>query len=138
MPRAIFALRDCSLELSEFQIMILNLNRQTFHAGFFGQAFRDSPALEHAVFFEPEIKVMTSRVMLLDDKSRFAHSLGRLIRLLIIEDIPITWNSRRALPIRTVNDKAIEGATVFSLQDRAGWGEESGKGSFVGPMFTMF
>jgi len=68
-PGTIFALRNHSLECPELQIMILDLNRQTLHAGFFGQTFWDSPALEHAVFFESEIKMMTSGVVLLDNKS---------------------------------------------------------------------
>ena len=65
----IFTLSNRSLESSELQVMILDLNGQTFHAGFFGQAFRDSPALKHAILFEPKIKMMTPRVMFLDNKS---------------------------------------------------------------------
>ena len=66
-PGTIFAFWNCSLECPEFQVMILDLNRQTFHAGFFGQPFWNSPALEHAVLFEPKIKMMTPRVMFLDN-----------------------------------------------------------------------
>jgi propanol-preferring alcohol dehydrogenase len=65
----IFALSNRFLESSELQIMILYLNRQTLGAGFFGQTFWDSPALEYAVLFEPKIKMMTPRVMFLDNKS---------------------------------------------------------------------
>ena len=68
-PGTVFAFWNFSLECPEFQIMILYLNRQTLDAGFFGQTFWDSPALEHAVLFESKIKMMTSRVMFLDNKS---------------------------------------------------------------------
>jgi hypothetical protein len=67
--KALFTLWNCSLERPELQIMILYLNRQTLDAGFFGQPFWDSPALEHAVLFEPKIKMMTPRAMFLDNKS---------------------------------------------------------------------
>jgi len=68
-PGTIFAFWNCSLECPEFQVMILDLNRQTFHAGFFGYAFWDSPTLEHSIFFDAEVKVMASGVMFLDNKS---------------------------------------------------------------------
>jgi len=68
-PSTIFTLWNCSLECPELQIMILYLNRQTLDTGFFGQPFWDSPALEHAVLFEPKIKMMTPCVMFLDNKS---------------------------------------------------------------------
>jgi len=68
-PSTIFTLWNCSLKLSELQIMINYLNRQTLDAGFFGRPFWDSPALEHRIFFEAEVKVMASGVMFLDNKS---------------------------------------------------------------------
>jgi hypothetical protein len=44
-----------------------------FHARFFGYPFWNCPALEHSVFFEPEIKVMGSRVVFLYDKPGGTH-----------------------------------------------------------------
>src|SRR5271165_216432 len=58
------------VEWSKLQRMILYLNRQTLETRAFGQAFRDCPALEHAVLLEPKVKVMTSGPMHLDHEDR--------------------------------------------------------------------
>jgi hypothetical protein len=63
------------LKLSEFQGTVLYLNRQTLETCFFGQVFRYSPTLEHAVLFEPKVKVITPRVMLLHHKRRHTQKL---------------------------------------------------------------
>src|SRR5580700_9304387 len=78
--------------------MVLYLNRQTLETWFFGQTFRDSPTLEHAVFFEPKVKVMTACVMLPDHKSRFIHRCGPSIRLFIPEAILI-WRDFQSAPL---------------------------------------
>ena len=70
-----FPFRIRFVEWSELQCMILYLNRQALETRVFGQAFRDCPALEHTIFLEPKVKVMTSGPMLLDHEDR--HSKNR-------------------------------------------------------------
>ena len=54
--------------------MIFHLNRQTLETRSFGQAFRDCPALEHTIFLQPKVKVMTSGPMLFDHEDRHIKS----------------------------------------------------------------
>jgi hypothetical protein len=63
-------LRIRFVEWFELQRMILHLNRQTLETRRFRQAFRDRPALEHAIFLEAKVKVMTSGPMLFDHENR--------------------------------------------------------------------
>jgi hypothetical protein len=74
-----FVFGNCPLELADLYLMILYLYGQAFDTGFIRQSFWDGPALEHAILFEPEIKVMTPGVMLLHNKSWQAHGIRRLV-----------------------------------------------------------
>jgi hypothetical protein len=65
-----FPFRICFVEWLKLQRMVLHLDRQTLETKAFGQTFRDRPTLEDAIFFEPKVKVMTSRPMLLHHEDR--------------------------------------------------------------------
>jgi hypothetical protein len=75
-----FSLRIGFVEWFELQRMILHLNRQTLETGLFRQTFRDRPALEHAIFLEAKVKVMTSGPMLLDYENRKLSSLPLIVK----------------------------------------------------------
>ena len=71
-----------AFEVTEGEVVVLDLNGEAPEPEVLGNSFGYSPALVYTVFFQAEIEVVRSSMMLLDYKSRHFH------RFLITGDVP--------------------------------------------------
>src|SRR5580698_9407284 len=69
---AIIALRYFTLKLGVFQWMIFGLNCQSFITWVHRWTFWHGPGFHHAIYFQAEIVVKSTRMMLLNNKIRSA------------------------------------------------------------------
>ena len=73
-PRPIFTGRNLTLECTERNVVIFDLHRQPADAVFNRNSFRNRPALEHTIFLEPHVEMVTAGIVLLDNEAeRFGH-----------------------------------------------------------------
>src|SRR6202047_1429259 len=66
--RAIFALRNISLEIKVFDPVVIGADRKPLFAGREARAFGDRPAFQHSVHLEPQIVMEPSRRVFLHDE----------------------------------------------------------------------
>src|SRR5262249_49812293 len=64
---AVFALRDDAFEFAVLERVILDAHRQMLFAGRQAEPLRDSPTLEYAAEFEPQVVVECARGVFVDD-----------------------------------------------------------------------
>jgi hypothetical protein len=82
---AVLTFGDLAFEVTEGEVVILHPDGKALHTGVFGNPFGYSPALVYPVFFQAEIEVVRSSMVLLDYESRHFH------RFLITGDVPLAF-----------------------------------------------
>src|SRR3984893_1261116 len=111
--RAIFALRNISLEIKVFDRVVLSADRKPLFAGREARAFGDRPAFQDSVHLEPQIEMQPARRVFLNDELSALAPDGRTCRLrspceVALPGIFFEWLLRSDVG-------------AFCLADRHGW-----------------
>jgi len=69
VARSVLPFRDRALEVAEIELVIFDLDCEMADTRSVRQPFRDRPRLEHAILFQPEIKMVRSCMVLLHHES---------------------------------------------------------------------
>src|SRR5580704_17389339 len=80
--RAIFALRNISLEIKVFDRVVLGADRKPLFAGREARAFGDRPAFQNSIHLEPQIVMKPARRVFLNDELSALAPGSRTCRLL--------------------------------------------------------